>query len=128
MRMKLDAHIENMYSMSSDLKMSTMKSDAGLAVSPPCTLGSASVEVCAPATDVCCAISAAAAPVAAPVRKLRRSTLVFFGSSMWPYPTTVLVRCQFRVRCRHGNREAKSGSCGLVVRGRDVAAMGRDDA
>ena len=32
--MKLDAHIENMYSMSSDLKMSTMKSDAWRPVSP----------------------------------------------------------------------------------------------
>src|SRR5262245_52179076 len=128
MPMKLDAHIENMYSMSSDLKMSTMKSDAGLAVSPPCTLGSAVVAVCAPATEVCCAISAAAAPVAAPVRKLRRSTPGFFASSMCRYPITALARCQFGVPCRRGNRETKGGSSGGVVHGRDVAAMGRDDA
>ncbi len=89
--MKLDAHIENMYSMSSDLKMSTMKSDAWRAVSPSCTTGSAVVVVaagCASATDACFVRSAAAAPVAAPVRKLRRSTRGFSGSSMWRYPTT----------------------------------------
>src|SRR5262245_34942057 len=128
MPMKLDAHIENMYSMSSDLKMSTMKSEAGRPVSPACTLGSAVVAVCAPATDVCCAISAAAAPVAAPVRKLRRSTPAFFGSSMCRYPITALARCQFSVLRRRGNRETKGGASRGRVRGRDLAAVGGDDA
>src|SRR6185503_5999563 len=76
MPMKLDAHIENMYSMSSDLKMSTMKSEAGR--------GGAVVFAgasCAATTEACAA-SSAAAPVAAPARKLRRSTAGFSGSSI----------------------------------------------
>ena len=94
MPMKLDAHIENMYSMSSDLKMSTMKSDAGRPPSFACTAGSATPG-CA-AAGVWFAINAAAAPVAAPVRKLRRSTPGLRGFSIAGYPIIAVARCQFR--------------------------------
>src|SRR6185503_10834861 len=96
MPMKLDAHIENMYSMSSDLKMSTMKSDAGRPPPLAWTEGSAG-PVCA-AAGACFASSAAAAPVAAPVRKLRRSTPGLRGFPMRQYPSIVAARCQFRAR------------------------------
>ena len=50
--------------------------------------------VCA-AAGFCVAINAAAAPVAAPVRKLRRSTPGLGGLSMRRYPITTVAPCQF---------------------------------
>src|SRR5262245_46028830 len=75
MPMKLEAHIENMYSMPSDLKMSTMKSDACLPFSAALTsaaAGAAGRASCGAATAGWA--TNAAAPAAAPFRKLRRLT------------------------------------------------------
>src|SRR5688572_12360740 len=125
MPMKLDAHIENMYSMSSDLRMSTMKSDAGRPPPLACTVGSSGA-VCALA-GACVASNAAAAPVAAPVRKLRRSTPGLLGSSMRRYPITAVVGCQFVVKTLKSAPTPRQHELEfpLLVIGKSVAAGGQ---
>src|SRR3990172_9889306 len=85
---KLEPGLEQMYSMPSDLRMSTMKSDPVRSVVSTST----SLDMDGSATDrggsACCAFAAgapaasAAAPPAAIFKKLRRSTEVFFDLAM----------------------------------------------